>query len=129
MVTPRARVIRSALENLSETVDSCWSRKYAVWIGESIRVSWWSESIQCGSEDLSRDAATFQASARRSVQRQWMSRCSTWQNASLKEPSENAEYPWRTTIPKEELEAESAPLGSNRTVAISDDHEIRLDAD
>ena len=39
-----------------------------------------------------------------------MSRCSTWQNASLKEPSENAVYPWRTSIPKEELTTESVPL-------------------
>ena len=39
-----------------------------------------------------------------------MSRCSTWQGASLKEPSENAEYPWRTPIPKEEPETESVPL-------------------
>ena len=39
-----------------------------------------------------------------------MSRCSTCQNESLKEPSENAEYPWRAPIPKEELEAESAPI-------------------
>ena len=39
-----------------------------------------------------------------------MSRCSTWQNASLKEPSESAEYPRRTPIPKEELETESVPL-------------------
>ena len=39
-----------------------------------------------------------------------MSRCSTWQNASLKKPNENAEYPQKTPIPKEELEAESKPL-------------------
>ena len=39
-----------------------------------------------------------------------MSRCSTWQNASLKEPSEIAEYPWRKSIPKEELTTESVPV-------------------
>ena len=38
-----------------------------------------------------------------------MSRCSTWQTASLK-ASVNAEYPWRTPIPTEELETESVPL-------------------
>ena len=39
-----------------------------------------------------------------------MSRCSKWQNASLKEPIENAEYPWRKPIPIEEFEVESKPL-------------------
>ena len=40
-----------------------------------------------------------------------MSRCSTWQNAFLKEPNEDTEpYPWRMPIPKEELEPASAPL-------------------
>ena len=39
-----------------------------------------------------------------------MSRCSTWQNAFLKEPSENAKNLWGTPIPNEELEGESAPL-------------------
>ena len=33
-----------------------------------------------------------------------MSRCAAGQNASLKEPNENAEYPWRTPIPKEEFQ-------------------------
>ena len=61
-----------------------------------------------------------------------MSRCSTWQNAFLKEPNEDTEpYPWRMPIPKEELEPASvhASRGSNRDVAIGNDHEIRLDAD
>ena len=39
-----------------------------------------------------------------------MSRCSTWQNASLKEPSENAENPWRKSVPEEELTTKSVPL-------------------
>ena len=39
-----------------------------------------------------------------------MSRCSTWQNASLKEPSESTEYPWRKSSPAEELTTDSVPL-------------------
>ena len=39
------------------------------------------------------------------------SHCSTWQNTSLKEPSEDTEpYPWRMPIPTEALEPASAPL-------------------
>ena len=39
------------------------------------------------------------------------SHCYTWQNTSLKEPSEDTEpYPWRMPIPTEELEPASAPL-------------------
>ena len=39
-----------------------------------------------------------------------MSRCSTWQTASLKERDEDEEYPWKTPIPMEEFEVESKPL-------------------
>ena len=39
-----------------------------------------------------------------------MSRRSTLQNASLKEPSESTEYPWRKSIPAEELTTDSVPL-------------------
>ena len=39
-----------------------------------------------------------------------MSRRSTLQNASLKEPSEGTEYPWRKSIPAEELTTDSVPL-------------------
>ena len=40
----------------------------------------------------------------------FMSRRSTLQNASLKEPSESTEYPWRESIPAEELTTDSVPL-------------------
>ena len=59
------------------------------------------------------------------------SHCFTWQNASLKEPDEDTErYPWRMPTP-----VESEPVNntgfreSDRVVASSDDHEIRLDDD
>ena len=39
-----------------------------------------------------------------------MSRRSTLQNASLKEPSETPAYPWRKSIPEEELTTDSVPL-------------------
>ena len=39
-----------------------------------------------------------------------MSRRSTLQNASLKEPSQSTEYPWRKSIPAEELTTDSVPL-------------------
>ena len=38
-----------------------------------------------------------------------MNRCSTWQNASLKERGDE-EYPWRKPFPTEEFEVESKPL-------------------
>ena len=38
------------------------------------------------------------------------SRRSTLQNASLKEPSESTEYPWRKSIPTEEPTTDSVPL-------------------
>ena len=38
-----------------------------------------------------------------------MSRRSTLQNASLKEPSESTEYPWRKSNPVEELTTDSVP--------------------
>ena len=54
------------------------------------------------------------------------SRRSTLWNASLKDPSESTEYPWRKSIPAEELTTDSVPAsrGSNRDVAGSDDHEL-----
>ena len=98
---------------LSETIaGAVLERKYSVWTGESILMLQQSKRL-C---DAQRTDA--QKRLRGSVAK-WggvqadplmMSRCSTWQNASLKEPSENAEYPWGTPIPKEELESESVPL-------------------
>ena len=55
-----------------------------------------------------------------------MSRRSTLQNASLKEPSESTEYPWRKWIPVEGTDSglDTASHNSNRDVAISNDHEL-----
>ena len=39
-----------------------------------------------------------------------MSPRSTLQNASLKEPNESTEYPWRKSTPEEELTTDSVPL-------------------
>ena len=52
------------------------------------------------------------------------SHCSTWQNASLKELNEdNERYLWRRTC------ANTSFRGADRVVAISNDHELRLDDD
>ena len=53
------------------------------------------------------------------------------QNASLNEPSDNAENPWRKSIPERGTDDRigTASRGSNRDVASSGDHELRHDDD
>ena len=98
MLTPRAQVFGADRKiHPSQLAE----RKYSVWIAGSIVMLEHSKRL-C---DVQRsDAHSVAKWSRVEAVSLLMSRCSTRQNASLKEPNENAEYLWRTPIPKEELQ-------------------------
>ena len=124
------------------TAVTYWSGKHSVWIGGSLSRCCSSNSSKCSQE--AEDGGSAPKRIRGSAAGRCMetgfkaelvmrSHCSTWRNTSLKEPtSEDTEpYPWRVPIATEELElAPTMPLsGSNRAVASSYGHVIRLDPD